>query len=69
MNLRVLKALDAIFSYMQGCTYFFLFLLHKIDCGYSLESISEAVLTCNHNLCFEQKYEKYKNTIKIFYSK
>ena len=23
--------------------------------------LSEAVLTCTHNLCFEQKYEKSKN--------
>ena len=30
---------------------FFLFLLQNIDCGYSLEP----VLTCTHNLCFEQK--------------
>ena len=38
----------------------FLFLL-KIDCVYSLEPPSEAVLTSTHNLCFEQKYEKYQN--------
>ena len=31
--------------------FFFFFLLQNIDC--------EAVLTCNHNLCFEQK--KYQN--------
>ena len=30
---------------------FFLFLLKNIDCGYS----------STHNLCFEQKYEKYLN--------
>ena len=36
---------------------FFLFLFQNIDCGYSLEphSFIEAVLTCTHNLCFEQK--------------
>ena len=34
-----------------GVYLFFLFLLQNIDCGYSLE----AVLTCTHNLCFEQK--------------
>ena len=32
-------------------------MLKNIDCGYSLE----AVLTSTHNLCFEQKYEKYKS--------
>ena len=37
---------------------FFLFLLKNIDCGYSL-------LMSTHNLCFEQKYEKYQ----IFYLK
>ena len=31
------------------------------DCGYSLEPPSEAVLTCTHNLCFEQKYENNQN--------
>ena len=40
---------------------FFLFLLKNIDCGYSLELPIEAVLTSTHNLCFEQKYEKYQN--------
>ena len=32
---------------LQGYTLFFLFLLKNIDCG-------------THNLCFEQKYEKYQ---------
>ena len=31
----------------------FLIFAPNIDCGYSLEG--EAVLTCTHNLCFEQK--------------
>ena len=35
-----------------GIFLIFLFLLQNIDCGYSLE---EAVLTCTHNVCFEQK--------------
>ena len=35
----------------QGYTYFSYFLLQNIDCEYLLE----AFLTCNHNLCFEQK--------------
>ena len=35
---------------------FFLFVLKNIDCGYSLEPPQfEAVLTCTHNQCFEQK--------------
>ena len=39
----------------------FLFLLKNIHCVYSLERLGEAVLTVTHNLCFEQKYEKYQN--------
>ena len=42
-----------------GVYLFFLFLLKNIGCGYSLEP---PVLTCTHNLCFEQK----KKNIKIF---
>ena len=42
-----------------GIYIIFLFLLNNIDCGYSLEPPGEAVLTGTHNLCFEQKYEKY----------
>ena len=40
-----------------GVYLVFLFLLQNIDCGYSLEPPrrGEAVLTCTHNLCFEQK--------------
>ena len=40
-----------------GVYLFFLFLFKTIDCGYSLEPPrrGEAVLTCTHNLCFEQK--------------
>ena len=36
-------------------------MLKNIDCEYSLEPprLAEAVLTSTHNLCFEQKYEKY----------
>ena len=29
--------------------------------GICQNSLGEAVLTCAHNLCFEQKYEKYQN--------
>ena len=39
----------------------FLISAQKIDCGYSLEHLAEAVLTSTHNLYFEQKYEKYQN--------
>ena len=60
-----------------GCTLFFLFLLKNIDCGYSLElpcqgssneypqSMFWEVLTSTHNLCFEQKYEKYQSFLSI----
>ena len=41
----------------MGYTLFFLFLLKKIDCGYSLE----AVLTSTNNLCFEHEYGKYQD--------
>ena len=42
-----------------GVYLFFLFLLHYIDCGHSLVRL-EVVLTCTHNLCSEQNYEKYQ---------
>ena len=41
----------------RGLHYFLIFALN-IDCGYSLEPphrLSEAVLTCTHYPCFEQK--------------
>ena len=38
-----------------GVCIIFLILLKKINCRLSL------VLTSTHNLCFEQKYEKYEN--------
>ena len=40
-----------------GVYIIFLISAQKIDCGYSLD---EAVLTSTYNLCFEQKYEKYR---------
>ena len=50
-----------------GVYIIFLFLLKNIDCGYSLEPPRQAVLTSTHNICFEQKYEKYQNFyLKIF---
>ena len=46
---------------------FFLFLLKNIDCSTRKNRLAEAVLTSTHNLCFEQKYEKYQNFyLKIF---
>ena len=41
-----------------GVNIIFLISAQNIDCGYSLERLSEAVLTSTHNLCFEQKYKK-----------
>ena len=52
-----------------GVYLFFLFLLQTIDCGYLLEA--EAVLTCTHNLWFEQNKKTIKNfllKISIFYN-
>ena len=58
-----------------GVYIIFLIAAQNIDCGYSLEpphrggsneypqSMGEAVLTSTHNLCFEQKYEKYKKNL------
>ena len=37
-----------------GVYIIFLFLLKSVDCGYLLE-------LPRHNLCFEQKYEKYQS--------
>ena len=49
-----------------GVNIFFIFALkHRL--GYSLERLIEAVLTCTHNLCFEQKYENIKkNSTEIY---
>ena len=42
--------------------FFILFLLKNIDCGYSLEPPRRGGSnTSTHNLCFEQKYNKYQN--------
>ena len=58
-----------------GVYIIFLISAQNIDCGYSLEpprrggsnEYLQAVLTSTHNLCLEQKYEKYKNFyVKIF---
>ena len=47
----------------RGMPIFHIF-AHNIDCGYLLEPLGEAVLTCTHNLCYEQKYKK--KSMKIF---
>ena len=57
---RAMKPLEPHFYIKKlgfaGVYLFFLFLLQNIDCGYSLEPPRcEVVLTCTHNLCFEQK--------------
>ena len=45
--------------------FFFLYILaQNIDCGYSLEPPRRGGSNENHNLCFEQKYEK-KNQFLI----
>ena len=43
-----------------GVYIIFLISAQNIDCGYSLEPPRRVVLTSTHNLCFEQKYEKYR---------
>ena len=44
-----------------GVYIIFLIFAQNIDCGYSLEPPQiEAVLTSTHNLCFQQKYDKYR---------
>ena len=56
MSVKYIPPLTPLFLIAKlgyaGVYLLFLFLLQNIDCG-------EAVLTCTHNLCFEQKYEKY----------
>ena len=47
----------------MGIQYFFLFLLKNIDCGYSLEPPRRGGSNDTHNLCFEQKHEKYQNFV------
>ena len=44
-----------------GVYIIFLFLLKNIDCGYSLEPPHRGGSDEYHNLCFEQKYEKYQS--------
>ena len=62
-----------------GVYIIFLISAQNIDWGYSLElphwggsnkypQSIEAVLTSTHNLCFEQKYEKYQNFLSAKFS-
>ena len=44
-----------------GVYIIFLILLKNIDCGYSLEPPRRGGSNEYDNLCFEQKYEKYRN--------
>ena len=52
----VIVAFPGLFSYL-----FFICLLKNIDCGCSLEPPQRGGFKEYHNLCFEQKYEKYQN--------
>ena len=40
--------------------FFFIFLIstQNIDCGYTLDSLNEAVQTSSHNLCFTAEIRK-----------
>ena len=48
-----------------GVYIIFLFLLKNIDCGYSLEPPHRDGSNEYHNLCCEQKYEKYQNFLYL----
>ena len=53
--------IDIVKLGFTGVYIIFLISAQNIDCGYSLEPPRiEAVLTSTHNLCFEQKFEKYQ---------
>ena len=47
----------------------------RIDCSFwsfysrisKIQTLTDAVLTSTHNLCFEQKYEKYQNYYLKFF--
>ena len=44
-----------------GVYIIFLISAQNIDCGYSLEPPQRGGSNEYHNLCFEQKYEKYRS--------
>ena len=48
-----------------GVYIIFLISAQNLDFGYN--RLCEAVLTSTHNLCFDQKYEKYQNLYLIFF--
>ena len=47
--------------WFTGGIHHILISAQKIDCGYSLEPPRRGGSNEYHNLCFEQKYEKYQN--------
>ena len=46
-----------------GVYIIFVISAKNIDCGYSLEPPRRGGSNEYHNLCFEQKYEKYQNIL------
>ena len=46
---------------LTGVNIIFLISTQNIDCGYSLEPPRRGSSNEYHNLCFEQKFEKYQN--------
>ena len=46
---------------LTGVYIIFPFSAQNIDCGYSLEPPRRGGSNEYHSLCFEQKYEKYRN--------
>ena len=42
-------------------------MLKNVDCGYSLEPPRRGGFNEYHNLCFEQKYEKYQSFYLNFF--
>ena len=49
-------------------TLFFLISAQNIDCGYLLEPPHRGGSIESHNLCFEQKYEKYQKILSDNFS-
>ena len=48
-----------------GVYIIFVISAKNINCGTRENRLAEAVLTSTHNLCFEQKYEKYQNFLSV----
>ena len=53
---------------LQGYSLLFILMLKNIYCRYSLEPPRRGGSNEYHNLCFEQKYEKYQNFYLKIYS-